>query len=304
MHNNMSPCVMAVALICGCVMASAKGQLSARPEARPDSVHVVVILTDGSRLIGKTSKTTFTLLTQSVGKVQVQLSKVSRLTFAKEHETATLEFFTGERLRGIVTFPVAKLETLYGEVSVPTRHITGITITPQKSSHEALSTRDDRNLDLTTFQVLSGKVDHSGDVLRLTTEAGVHKTIAPMQVGQQIELEASFSGNQDSINLMAGSDFAYHFDARRNARIIVQNTRQGHHWDSRKEERLRYQPLLHSGKSFTMKIIIEPEHLTVFLNDVQISSYRHRVAPQKIDGIRLGGRMTVHYIRIQGTSDT
>jgi len=88
-----------------------------------------------------------------------------------------------------------------------------------------------------------------------------------------------------SFNLMAGEDFAYHFNPRLNEGQIVQNTRIRQHWGL--EERLAFPQEMALGQKFELMIAVEEAELAIYLNSILLWRYQHRIQPMQIDGLRL-----------------
>jgi predicted DNA-binding WGR domain protein len=88
-----------------------------------------------------------------------------------------------------------------------------------------------------------------------------------------------------SFNLMAGEDFAYHFNPRLNERQIVQNTRIRQHWGL--EERLAFPQEMALGQEFELTIAVQEAGLAVYLNGILLCNYQHRIQPMQFDGLRL-----------------
>lgn len=87
-----------------------------------------------------------------------------------------------------------------------------------------------------------------------------------------------------SFNLMAGEDFAYHFNPRPAEGQIVQNTHIGY-WGA--EERLPLPQQMAFGREFELAISIQETGLAVYLNRNFLCHYCHRINPMQIDGLRL-----------------
>ncbi|MBJ7294878.1 MAG: WGR domain-containing protein [Dolichospermum sp.] len=120
----------------------------------------------------------------------------------------------------------------------------------------------------------------------VTVKAGedVWWSIVNFRPGSTVEIVAISPNSWFSFNLMAGENFAYHFNPRSNEGQIVQNTKVGN-WGL--EERLPFPQEMAFGKKFTVKIAVQETQLAVYLNDTFLSHYRHRVQPAEIDSLRL-----------------
>ncbi|MFB2891727.1 WGR domain-containing protein [Aerosakkonemataceae cyanobacterium BLCC-F50] len=102
--------------------------------------------------------------------------------------------------------------------------------------------------------------------------------------GFTVKIVAISQSPSFSFNLMAGQDFAYHFNPRLSEGQIVQNTHIGH-WGM--EERLSLPQEMRLGDQFTLTITVQETEFVVDLNGIFLCRYRHRIPPGKIDGLRL-----------------
>ena len=102
--------------------------------------------------------------------------------------------------------------------------------------------------------------------------------------GSTMEIVAISHSPFFSFNLMAGKDFAYHFNPRSNERQIVQNTKV-RNWGL--EERLIFPQEMAFDQEFTLTIVVQETELAVYLNDIFLYHYRHRIQPTEIDSLRL-----------------
>ena len=112
----------------------------------------------------------------------------------------------------------------------------------------------------------------------------VYWNIVKFRPGSTIEIVAISPNSWFSFNLIAGENFAYHFNPRFSEGQIVQNTRVGN-WGL--EERLPFPPEMASGKKFKVKIAVQETQLAVYLNDTFLSYYKHRIPPGEINSLRL-----------------
>ncbi|WRH67283.1 MAG: WGR domain-containing protein [Planktothrix sp. GU0601_MAG3] len=112
----------------------------------------------------------------------------------------------------------------------------------------------------------------------------VYWNIVKFRPGSTVEIVAISPNSWFSFNLMAGENFAYHFNPRLSEGQIVQNTKVGN-WGP--EERLPFPQEMASGKKFTVKIAVEETQLAVYLNDTFLSYYKHRIPPGEINSLRL-----------------
>jgi predicted DNA-binding WGR domain protein len=123
-----------------------------------------------------------------------------------------------------------------------------------------------------------------GLLLTVKPEDIIWWNIVKFRPGSTVEIVAISLGSCFSFNLMAGENFAYHFNPRSHEGQIVQNTKVGN-WGQ--EERLPFPQEMASGKKFTVKIVVQETQLAVYLNDTFLSHYRHRIPPAEIDSLRL-----------------
>jgi predicted DNA-binding WGR domain protein/uncharacterized protein YwqG len=107
-----------------------------------------------------------------------------------------------------------------------------------------------------------------------------------------------------SFNLMAGEEFAYHFNPRSGEAQIVQNTRIGQHWGT--EERLPLPPEMAFGREFELAIAVQDAELVLYLNGAFLARYPHRISPTQIDGLRLicaQGSLQIRSVKVSELSD-
>ncbi|MBE9229074.1 WGR domain-containing protein [Phormidium sp. LEGE 05292] len=143
--------------------------------------------------------------------------------------------------------------------------------------------------------------ERSQPILRVSREGIAHQTTPVMPTtlqanqevwwqaiqlgfGVTVKIVAISQSPSFSLNLMAGQDFAYHFNPRLSEGQIVQNTHIGH-WGV--EERLSLPQEMGLGHDFTLTITVQETELVVDLNGIFLCKYRHRIPPEKIDGLRL-----------------
>lgn len=83
---------------------------------------VRVELKDGSHLMGSPSVTDLGFVSE-LGKLQVPISVVERITFNSDNETATLEMNNGDHLSGSVALTSFDLLAVWGQVSIPVQQM-------------------------------------------------------------------------------------------------------------------------------------------------------------------------------------
>ena len=107
------------------------GECNAEPEvgdgtgARP--THLLVELTDGSRLVGTTPLKTVSLRTDYTD-AEIRLDRLVSLRRAKDASLAMLTMGNGDRLKGELRSEALPLATLLGEVAVPGKHVRAVTV--------------------------------------------------------------------------------------------------------------------------------------------------------------------------------
>ncbi len=111
---------MCAAILCITFSASAEDATEAEPP------HLIADLTDGSRIVGTSVGEVIPILSEAYGKVNVRLVAGATLEFEDDRETVTVTFGNGDRITGIVDLATVGLETVFGKVSIPIRHVVRI----------------------------------------------------------------------------------------------------------------------------------------------------------------------------------
>ncbi len=135
----------------------------------------------------------------------------------------------------------------------------------------------------------SANINPSATVLAVaaTLQAGgeLFWQIAPLKSGVIVQIVAISHSPLFSFNLMAGEDFAYHFNSRTTEAQIVQNTRIRQNWGV--EERVLLPPAMAFGQTFALAILVQDTELIIHLNGAILHHYQHRLSPTQLDGLRL-----------------
>ena len=86
-----------------------------------ESLRVVADLRDGSRLIGTvtTTNVALTVQTEALGKLDLPLARITRLTLTKDNEVGTVLLQNGDQIKGSVLTRVIQLQTLFGPLALP-----------------------------------------------------------------------------------------------------------------------------------------------------------------------------------------
>ncbi len=109
--------------------------------------------------------------------------------------------------------------------------------------------------------------------------------MVPLKSGSTVKIKAISHSPLFSFNLMAGEDFAYHFNPRTAEAQIVQNTRISQNWGV--EERVLLPTSMAFGQAFEWEISVHEADLTLHLNGAILCHYQHRISPIQLNGLRL-----------------
>ncbi len=88
---------------------------------------LAVDLSDGSRIIGVPSMNSVHVQT-SYAEMDLPLKQIRIIMIEDDHETASLEFRNGDKLKGVLSSRPLELETLFGKASIGIEHITSMDI--------------------------------------------------------------------------------------------------------------------------------------------------------------------------------
>ena len=100
----------------------------AESEATVQPAQVTLSLVDGSRLVGTTTLTTFSLRSEVLGTIAIPLDKVRSLKFSPNHESLVVAFANGDQLQGSLGTVALELQTLLGMVKVPLEYVMTIEV--------------------------------------------------------------------------------------------------------------------------------------------------------------------------------
>ena len=97
-------------------------------ESPQQSLRLGVKLSDGSYLVGTPDDMSLPVHTP-YGKMDIPLTQILRIKLGDDQEKATVYAINGDKITGVMGSRKIRLRTLFGDVSVGTAHIKGITIT-------------------------------------------------------------------------------------------------------------------------------------------------------------------------------
>lgn len=90
-------------------------------------IKLALELSDGSRIVGVPEAGTLPFAT-AYGKMDIALKLVDSLEFSDDRETVTVLFRNGDKLEGALSVKEIKLATLFGEQSIPLKHVVSMEI--------------------------------------------------------------------------------------------------------------------------------------------------------------------------------
>jgi len=93
---------------------------------------LVVTLSDGSRLIGRTKLKQVTLESATLGTLNVGLANIREITLAKDNHAA-LTLQNGDRMQVRLRLEQLDLQTVFGDVIVPVQHMTVVQVRLEQS---------------------------------------------------------------------------------------------------------------------------------------------------------------------------
>jgi len=98
------------------------GTAWAEKDMEEPQVRLELQLVDGSRIIGIPGITSVPLQT-SYAKIAVPLNQILTIRINEDHETASLDLRSSDKLKGVINLEPIKLETVFGKISVGIEHI-------------------------------------------------------------------------------------------------------------------------------------------------------------------------------------
>jgi len=99
--------------------------------AKEEPVRVIVILIDGSRLVGETTFVTFPVHSATLGQLQIPLAKIRQIKFKPSQETASIALANGDKIEGVTTLTSFKLTAVFGTATIPVNTLAEIQVTGQ-----------------------------------------------------------------------------------------------------------------------------------------------------------------------------
>ncbi|KRX62780.1 32 kDa beta-galactoside-binding lectin [Trichinella sp. T9] len=99
-----------------------------------------------------------------------------------------------------------------------------------------------------------------------------------------------------NINLCSGPDIAFHFNPRFNEKKVVRNAMVNGSWGN--EERNGDFPF-DKKKNFDILFVCEAQAIQVYVNNMEFTNFVHRVAPEKIDSLKIEGDLELQLIHLE-----
>ena len=106
------------------------------PVLAPVPLRLKLALTDGTLVIGVPFVKSLPVKT-TYAEVQIPLEHIRSATFSKDHAEILALLANGDRVTAAPKLAEFKLDTLFGKISVETRHITAITVLPGNDAKDA-----------------------------------------------------------------------------------------------------------------------------------------------------------------------
>jgi len=91
-------------------------------------VRLVVQLVDGSRVVGQPCQTSLSLVSETLGKVELPLTRIVSVQISKETFAASVVLCNGDKVSGTLAGKTLSLVTLFGGVTIPVSKITGFKV--------------------------------------------------------------------------------------------------------------------------------------------------------------------------------
>jgi hypothetical protein len=107
------------------------------------TLQLTVELTDGSRIIGTTTLSTLPVRSEMLGKLDIPLAKIRAVKFSRDHESVEITMTNDDNLKASLGELTVKLQTVFGKVTVPLEHVTGIGVSESPAHRTRFSTAAD-----------------------------------------------------------------------------------------------------------------------------------------------------------------
>uniref|UniRef100_A0A0N5B188 Galectin n=1 Tax=Syphacia muris TaxID=451379 RepID=A0A0N5B188_9BILA len=98
------------------------------------------------------------------------------------------------------------------------------------------------------------------------------------------------------VDLMANSEYHFHFNPRFNENVVVRNSTRGGNWQN--EERSESSFPFAVGRIFTIDLIAAPQQILVNVDGQQFLSFNCRDDPSYINHLAISGDVNIHSVHI------